>query len=93
MGIRELDVLLALCEAAPSLKNPGHAERLVSQLSSYLPEAHVQLFASSPFLHEILPSPWAALTYQLTNALLMLGIHHPSLRPIVVQTVQSYIDN
>ena len=93
MGIRELDVLLALCEAAPSLKDPMHAEKLVSQLSNYLPEAHIQLFASSPFLHEIQPSPWAALTYQLTNALLTLGIHHPSMQSTVVRTVQSYIDN
>jgi phosphatidylinositol 4-kinase len=93
MGIRELDVLLALCEAAPSLKDPSHAEKLASQLSSYLPEAHIQLFASSPFLHEIQPSPWGALTYQLTNALLTLGIHHPSLRSTIVQSVQSYIDN
>ena len=53
MGIRELEVLLALCEAAPSLQELSHADKLASQLSSYLPEAHIQLFASSPFLHEI----------------------------------------
>jgi phosphatidylinositol 4-kinase A len=93
MGIRELDIILALCEAAPSLKDLGHAEKLASQLSSYLPEAHIQLFASSPFLHEIQPSPWAALTYRLTNALLTLGIHHSPLRDTVLQSVQSYIDN
>src|SRR5438046_8991959 len=60
MGIRELEVLLALCEAALSLKDLNHAEKLVSQLASYLPEAHIQLFASSPFLHEIQPSPLSA---------------------------------
>src|SRR5438270_13004860 len=37
MGIRELDIILALCEAAPSLKDLDHAEKLASQLSSYLP--------------------------------------------------------
>lgn len=93
MGIRELEVLLALCESAPSLKESTQAERLVSQLSRYLPEAHTQLFVPSPFLHQIQPSPWTALTYQLTNALLSLGINHPSLRSTVVQSVQSYIDN
>ena len=93
MGIRELEVLLALCEAAPSLQELSHADKLASQLSSYLPEAHIQLFASSPFLHEIQPSPWAALTYQLTNALLTLGTNHPSLRPTVLQSVQSYVNN
>ena len=84
MDIRELEVLLALCEAALSLKDLNHAEKVVCQLASYLPEAHIQLFASSPFLHEIQPSPWAALTYQLANALLTLGTNHPSLRSAVV---------
>lgn len=90
-NIRELDVLLALCKAAPSVTHPEHAKKLVSQLAVYLPESHSQLFRSSPFLHNIKPSPWEVLTYNLTLALLSLGSHHPSLRPAVAKSIAAYI--
>jgi phosphatidylinositol 4-kinase A len=93
MNIRELDVLLAVCKTAPLLSDIGHAERLVSQLTSYLPETHTQLFAPSPFLHEIKPSPWAVLTHQLTNALLVIGINHPVLKAKIAESVQMLIRN
>lgn len=93
MSLRELDVLLALCKASPGLSNFEHAERLVSQLKEYLPEAHTQVFHHSPFLHDIKPSPWEALTYQLTNALLAVGVRFPELQITVSASIQSYISN
>ena len=93
MRIRELDVLFALCEAAPGLNNVEHAERLVSQLREYLPEAHMQVFHPSPFLHDIKPSPWEALTYQLTHALLAIGLRFPALQLNISASIQSYLSN
>jgi phosphatidylinositol 4-kinase A len=93
MSLRELDVLLALCKAAPGLNNVEHAERLVLQLKEYLPEAHTQVFHSSPFLHDIKPSPWEALTYQLTHALLDIGLRFPDLQLHISASIQSYISN
>lgn len=93
MTLRELDVLLALCKAAPALKDHEHAKRLVSQLKEYLPEAHTQVFHSSPFLHDIKPSPWETLTYQLTQALLAIGLRFPDLRSNISASIQSYISN
>ncbi|KAB8070304.1 hypothetical protein BDV29DRAFT_181106 [Aspergillus leporis] len=95
MGIRELDVLIALCKASPSVDKSEHASRLVSQLSRYLPEAHSQLFRPSPFLHHIKPSPWEALTYNISFALLSLGSgsHYPSLRETVLDAIDKYLEN
>lgn len=90
-NIRELDVLLALCKAAPSVIHLDHAKKLVPQLAVYLPESHSQLLRSSPFLHNIKPSPWEVLTHDLTFALLSLGSHHPSLRPAVAKSIAAYI--
>jgi len=93
MSTKELDVLLALCTAASRLSDLRHAEKLSAQLASYLPEAHTQLFSPSPFLLEIRPSPWAVLTYQLTNALLTLGLRFPSLKPGIGECMRLYIHN
>ena len=91
MTLKELEVLLALCRAAPALNDLTHAQRLSVQLCDYLPESHVQHFASSPFLHDIHPSPWEALTYQLTNALLSIGVRFPTLKAHIAGTVQKYL--
>jgi phosphatidylinositol 4-kinase A len=93
MHLRELDVLLALCKAAPGLHNLQHAETLVSQLKEYLPEAHTQVFHPSPFLHDIKPSPWEALTFHLSHALLVLGLRFPELQLDVSASIQAYISN
>jgi phosphatidylinositol 4-kinase len=74
MNIREFEVLLALCKAAPLLQQG--ANRLAEQLSPYLLEAHTQRFVPSPSLRDIEPSPVESLTYNLTMALLSLGINH-----------------
>ncbi|KAL2783900.1 hypothetical protein BJX66DRAFT_317608 [Aspergillus keveii] len=93
MDIRELSVLVALCKAAPSVSKVEHASRLISQLSEYLPESHGQLFRPSPFLHDIKPSPWEALSYNLTFALLSLGTEHISLRDDVLSAINEYLSN
>ncbi|OJJ05363.1 hypothetical protein ASPVEDRAFT_55269 [Aspergillus versicolor CBS 583.65] len=93
MDIRELCVLVSLCKAAPSVTKEEHASQLVSQLSQYLPESHGQVFRPSPFLHDIEPAPWEALSYNLTFALLHLGSEYPSLRETVLGSVDEYLYN
>ncbi|KAK3109292.1 phosphatidylinositol-4- kinase, partial [Teratosphaeriaceae sp. CCFEE 6253] len=78
MGPRELEVLIALCTAAPSVCAIGDATSLLAQLSPYVPEAHRQRFRPSP-LYRHLP-PWETLAHDLTAALLAIGLRHPSLR-------------
>ncbi|GAB7357443.1 hypothetical protein MBLNU459_g8368t1 [Dothideomycetes sp. NU459] len=89
MGVRELEVLVALCRAAPSVSSLEHAERLLQQIAPYLPEAHAQTFRSSPFLRDFQPSPWEILVREVASAVLAIGLNHPSLRPHAV----SYIVN
>lgn len=93
MSVRELDILLALCSAAANLEDPDHAERAVKQLGDYLPEAYSQLFAPSPYLQDIKPSPWAVLTHDLSHALLSIGHKFPSLKPHVQATITAFISN
>lgn len=91
--LSELDVLLALCKAAPLLDHVDSADRLLRQLSPYLLEAHAQAIAPSPFLRLIEPSPWEALSYNLTSALLAIGIRHPDLHDPVFVCLTSYLRN
>lgn len=63
----------------------------MSQLSQYLPESHSQAFRTSPFLHNVKPSPWESLTYNLTSALLSLGSSHSSLRDTVFYAINEYL--
>lgn len=93
MSLRELDLLLALCSTASKIKREEEATKLVSQLASYLPEAHTQVFSRSPYLPEVRPTPWTLLTTQLTQALLNLGSRFPSLAATVSESIQSYVGN
>ncbi len=93
MSPRELDVLLALCASAHDLHELSHAERLVKQLTTYLPESHSQVFSSSPFIQELRPAPWTALTFQLTKALLILGLRFPPLKEPVSSSIKEYLYN
>ncbi|PGH30996.1 phosphatidylinositol 4-kinase [[Emmonsia] crescens] len=93
LTIRELDALLALCRAASMSSPPKHAAKLVSQLAGYLPDSHLLLLHASPFLHSIKPSPWEALTYNLTLSLLSLGSRFPRHQDEVLQSLTSYLDN
>ncbi|KAH1277842.1 hypothetical protein KXW98_004094 [Aspergillus fumigatus] len=91
MGSRELDVLLALCDAAPLVTKIDHASKMVSQLSPYLPESHSQCFRPSPFLYDLKPSPWEKLTYKLTSSLLSLGSNFPPLRSTTLSAINEYL--
>lgn len=70
-----------------------HSTKLVSQLSAYLPESHSQFFHPSPFLHRVKPSPWETLTYNLSHALLSLGLNFPSLRETVSEAIDRYLQD
>ena len=70
-----------------------NADRLLKQLSPYLLEAHAQAIAPSPFLRLIEPSPWEALSYSLTSALLAIGIRHPDLHDPIFVCTTGYLRN
>ncbi|KAK6615802.1 phosphatidylinositol 3 [Botrytis cinerea] len=93
MNIREFEVLLALCKAAPLIDNTYSAEKLTSQLSPYVLEAHTQLFVQSPLFRAIEPSPVEALSYNLTTALLSIGTKHRHLQKLISEKLSIYLDN
>ncbi|KAK4546096.1 hypothetical protein LTR36_002233 [Oleoguttula mirabilis] len=90
MSARELEVLVALCKAAPLVQTTSDAARLLGQLASYVPEAHRQTLRPSP-LHQRLP-PWETLAYDLTCAVLALGLNHPSLQPQVFACIDHALE-
>lgn len=93
IGIRELEVLIALCRASSSIDSPQHAERLLEQITPYLAEAQTQTFRPSPFLRSIQPSPWEVLVQEVASAMLNIGLRVPSLRSQVVETLVNTIDS
>ncbi|RMZ83002.1 hypothetical protein DV737_g1760, partial [Chaetothyriales sp. CBS 132003] len=88
-----LEILLALCSTAPKIQRLADAHQLVAQLSTYLPEAATRRYAPSPYLADIKPSPSAVVTYQLTSALLVLGIRFPAVKAAAAESVLSYVAN
>ncbi|KAL8874475.1 MAG: hypothetical protein Q9174_000168, partial [Haloplaca sp. 1 TL-2023] len=93
MGVPELDALLALSSAAGLVQDVTRAKELLRQLSPYLLEAHAQSIKPSPCLRSIEPSPWEALTYNLSTAILAIGLRHPSLRDEAYKTLDGYLKN
>ncbi|KAH8676772.1 phosphatidylinositol 3 [Tricladium varicosporioides] len=91
MSIREFEVLLALCKAAPLLESPHSSEKLVNQLSPYILEAHTQVFVPSPYFREIEPSPIEALSYNLSTAFLTLGVNHHYLQESISERLWAYL--
>lgn len=91
--LRELDVLLALCKSARLIDRPGSATKLATQLASSLSVANGLLPLSTPFLNTLSPSPWEALSYNLTYALFSLGSRHHSLQDVVVRSTSAYLAN
>ncbi|KAF2720287.1 phosphatidylinositol-4-kinase [Polychaeton citri CBS 116435] len=77
MDIRELEVLLALCQSAEYIANVKDAETLLAQLEPYLPEAHLQAFGHVSLLSR--EAPWHVLSQSLTAALLSIAINHSGL--------------
>ncbi|USW57559.1 Putative phosphatidylinositol 3-/4-kinase, catalytic domain, protein kinase-like domain superfamily [Septoria linicola] len=90
MSVKELEVLVALCRAAPLVQTTKDAEALLGQLAPYVAEAHRQAFGASP-LHQQLP-PWETISYDLTTAVLSLGLNHPSLRSAAWTTISEAVD-
>ena len=88
----ELEVLLALCKAAPLVQSADTAEQLLNQLSPYLLGSHTQVISHSSGLRDISPSPWEVLTNSLTSAILSIGLSHEILRPKVAATLDKYIE-
>ncbi|KAK3394520.1 hypothetical protein B0H63DRAFT_426462 [Podospora didyma] len=92
MSIREYEVLLALCKAAPALRTAQSAQKLVRHLIPYLMDSHVQAFAPSPFFRKIEPSPTESLSYHVTAALLSLGSHHPDVQQTVSDNMSAFLN-
>ena len=92
-SVSELDVLLALCKAAPLLEDAKKAERLLLQITPYIEEAYNQVIAPSPFLRSFEPSPWEALSYHLVSAALVIGIKHPALHASARESTTCYLRN
>jgi phosphatidylinositol 4-kinase len=90
-SLPELEALLALCKASSKVTSIEIAAQLLAQLTSYLPESHVQVLAVPQSLELSSPSPWEALSANLTGAVLILGLNHPSLRHHAASTVSRYV--
>ncbi|RYP78531.1 hypothetical protein DL771_000484 [Monosporascus sp. 5C6A] len=91
MTIREFEVLLALCKAAPVVQSSQSAQKLVHQLIPYMLEAHSQTFQPSPSFRKIEPSPVEALTSNLTAALLALGTKCDALHEPVSDNIWTFL--
>ncbi|KAI1107915.1 hypothetical protein F4804DRAFT_296325 [Jackrogersella minutella] len=83
MTIREFEVLISLCKAAPMVQSIQSAQKLVNQLIPYILEAPAQTFLPSPAFSKIEPSPIEALTSNVTGALLSLGNNYDDLHETV----------
>ncbi|GAB0136479.1 hypothetical protein EsDP_00004779 [Epichloe bromicola] len=92
MSIREFEVLLALCKTAPNIQSNLSAQKLSYRLIPYLLEAHIQVFAPSPFFRKIEPSPTESLAFHLTAALLSLGINYIDLKETVTDGIWAFMN-
>lgn len=66
---------------------------LLQRLSPYLLEASAQVFARSPSLRTIEPSPWEVLSFSLSSAVLAIGHRHASLRQSALACVTSFLEH
>ncbi|CAN9411102.1 unnamed protein product [Alternaria alternata] len=91
MKLQELEAILALCKSAPYIESIDVAEKLLSRLSPYLAASHTQTLAPSPSLRTFEPAPYEVLTYNLTRAVLSLGLRHDQLRTQAANALGSYL--
>ncbi|KAK4239446.1 hypothetical protein C8A03DRAFT_42926 [Achaetomium macrosporum] len=91
MTIREYEILLALCKAAPSLRTSQSAQKLSRHLVPYLMDVHVQAFDPSPFFRKIEPSPTESLSFHVTAALLSLGLHHADVQQTISDSISAFL--
>ncbi|OTB08673.1 hypothetical protein M426DRAFT_316686 [Hypoxylon sp. CI-4A] len=87
MTIREFEVLISLCKAAPMVQSIQSAQKLVYQLVPYILEAHAQTFLPSPAFSKIEPSPIEALSFSVTSALISLGNNYDDLYDTVFENI------
>ncbi|KAL2020169.1 hypothetical protein VTK56DRAFT_8693 [Thermocarpiscus australiensis] len=92
MAVREYEVLLALCKAAPALQTAQNAQRLSLHLVPYLMDGPFQAFAPSPFFRKIEPSPTESLSYHVTAALLSLGIKHADVQQTISDNISAFLN-
>lgn len=85
--------MLALCSAAPSVRDQDCATHLLEKLQPYLIQACYNPISPSPFLRDLDPSPWELLTNALTNAILSLALNYPHLRTRAASSVQAYVQH
>ncbi|KAH9867339.1 hypothetical protein IAQ61_007931 [Plenodomus lingam] len=91
MKLQELETILALCKSAPYVQSPEVAEKLLTRLSPYLSESYTQILSPSPNLRAFEPSPYEKLTYNLTSAILAIGIKHGQLRAQATSSLDAYL--
>lgn len=65
----------------------------MNQIGPYLLEAHIQSIAPSPFLPRIEPSPWEALSFHLTSAILAVGTKYPALHAAAYDYTFRFVQN
>jgi phosphatidylinositol 4-kinase len=91
MKLQELEAVLALCKSAPYIGSIDVAEKLLTRLSPYLTASYAQTLAPSPSLRTFEPAPYEVLTYNLTCAVLALGLRHDQLRTQAAAALGSYL--
>jgi phosphatidylinositol 4-kinase len=91
MRLQELEAVLALCKSAPFIESTDVAAQLLARLSPYLSESYAQILSPSPSLRTFEPSPYEILTYNLTRAVLTLGLRHEQLRARAASALDSFL--
>ncbi|KAK9244453.1 hypothetical protein V1506DRAFT_541337 [Lipomyces tetrasporus] len=92
IATKEVEVLLALASSAKYLKDIIHASRLLEQLGLYLRDSHHQKFVQAAVVRELQPSPWEAVTYNLTLAIIDIGKSFSELHDLAGDYLNSYVD-
>ncbi|KAL2212130.1 hypothetical protein CC79DRAFT_1318149 [Sarocladium strictum] len=90
-SIREFEVLIALCKTAPTVQSEQNAKRLSYQLKPYIIEAPEQKFDASPFFRQVNPNPNEALAFNVSGALLSLGIKYPNLQADISDNIWTFL--
>ncbi|RAO74348.1 uncharacterized protein BHQ10_010360 [Talaromyces amestolkiae] len=93
MALRELEIILALTKTSSNVTRHDQMLNLALQFAGHLTESYSQKFRTSPFLHDIKPSPWEALTHGLTKGLLNLGVNDASVREHATGAIMAYLNN
>lgn len=80
-----------MCKTAPTINSEQNAKRLSYQLKPYVLEAPEQKFDASPFFRKIDPNPNEALAFNVSGALLSLGIKYPNLQADISDNIWNFL--